>query len=177
MKRPPLQYTPEHLQNGLHDYLQSITAQAAGRSQMDRRNYISLSNDQAITLTDSYQTIELRRLHHKGDLYTFTGKENFVQVDFEGLIQIHAQLSIDDTSGTSGGAAKGRITKNDSEITGSIFLTDHQGNSEDGKTASATLIETVNKRDTIRLQVKRNSGSDTLKTIADGCRLMMGRIL
>jgi hypothetical protein len=96
-----------------------------------------------------------------------------ITVKKDGWCRIDFSISIDLTSGSTRTGSKIWLEKNGTFVPGTYSFGYHRNTATGEDSAScATDVEVV-KGDVFRLKMTRQSGSGTLSTIAQGCRLRM----
>lgn len=142
-----------------------------------QRNFFAGYNSNSITLSSVYQDIPINVEMVKDSIFTHAANSPIVTITRTGRYKITAEVTTDITNGANRSECQIRLVEDTGSgitpIPGSVGLIYNRTVGRGGTTASATIIRNLNASNSIRMQVVRNIGSDTIITVPEGSRLII----
>lgn len=134
-----------------------------------------------INISSGWTDITLDSEGYKDDEFTHSADSAVVEVDEDGIYQITYYVTTYITSGSSRSDSEARIVIDTGsgyvEEAGSIGGMYNRTAGEDLANASVTIIKSLSATDKIKLQARRNSGSDTVVTWPNSCGLVIRKLI
>ena len=137
--------------------------------------YIQVRSASNVNITGTETTLDLVDidLETTGD---FPVSSDQVTINNAGDYRVVVNVTIDDidTSGGARCATEIRVQNNSSDIPGAYLRQYHRETTENS--SSLEFFENFSANDDIRVRLLRLSGTTNIRTIAEGCRLLIQKI-
>lgn len=139
------------------------------------KRYIQVRSSSNVNIAGE-ATVPLSIIDLRSSASDFTVSSNEVTILNAGDYRVRAQIQTDDidTSGGARCATEVRVQKNGSDITGAYHRQYHRETTEN--TGNHEVLRTFAANDRLRIRVLRLSGSSNIRTIAEGCNLIIEQI-
>jgi len=146
----------------------------------DNGYFMGVHTSGGLSLNSGFTDITWELEKRKDSIYTHNTSTEAVQINITGDYKIIVDLSTDVTSGGGRSISEGRVMRDSgigySELTGTRTYMYNRTSTGGENSGSIHFIESLTSGDFIKVQAQRLSGSSTVSTIANGCRLLIERI-
>ncbi len=136
-----------------------------------------VDNSGGLVLTGAFQGVSMDTDVRTDFLYSFTAPSTTITVNYTGDVFVFVDCSVSVTAGAARSDCEIQLVKNGTIIGGTTrYIYSRDVSQGKGSATVSGVVVSVTSGDTIGLEVKRLSGTNTIATVAGGSRLQVATI-
>lgn len=131
---------------------------------------------QNLANSPSFTSLQWGGLVRQDSIYSYNAGNGEVTVNDDGWFEVTADISIDHASGNIRSGSFAALFNNGIQVTGTGTYGYHRITAQSHQTQSLTFLVNITSGDILSVRAQRFSGTATLRTLVNSCRLNIRRV-